>query len=159
VSALVLGMIVATAVVAWILHPVISGQSAPMGRDDEELTEAQHRKRTALYALRDVEYDYHAGKLDEADYRAMKREVSAEALAALDAEEHEWARREGRKAAPGPNPAADADATLDPVEAEIAQLRASLREGTICRECGHPNRPGSRFCSECGGAFPDARPR
>lgn len=151
-SALVVGMVMATAVVAWILHPVVSGRSAPMGRDDEELTEAQHRKRTALYALRDVEYDYHAGKLDEADYQAMKREISAEALAALDAEEWEWAQREGRRAAV-------ADEEDDQVEAEIAQLRASLREGAICRECGHPNRPGSRFCSECGGAFPDARSR
>jgi hypothetical protein len=57
----------------------------------EELTDVQHRKRMALLALRDVEYDFHAGKLDEVDYRALKAQVSAEALAALDDEAREAA--------------------------------------------------------------------
>lgn len=149
---LALGIVLATAVVFWILHPVVAGLQAPMERDDEELTEAQHRKRVALLALRDVEYDFHAGKLDEADYRAMKREISTEALNALDAEAEEWAAREGRRAA-------QADAGADgvdraQVEAEIEALRNRLREGAICRECGHPNPRGSRFCGECGGALP-----
>lgn len=139
------GLVLAVAVVFWILHPVVTGVGAPMGRDDEELTEAQHRKRVALFALRDVEYDFHAGKLDETDYRAMKREISSEALAALDAEEREWAAREGRRAAA----AADADPDPD-VEKEIAALRIGIREGVICRECGTPGLEGARFCGVCG---------
>jgi ribosomal protein L40E len=162
VTALVWGVLLAAAVVFWILHPVIAGVHAPMERDDEELTEAQHRKRMALYALRDVEYDYHAGKLDERDYRRMKREISSEALAALHDEAREWAVREGRKAAEADRARtggrAGADRPSEAVEAEIAALRAALREGAVCRECGTPNPPGSRFCGECGSALPVSSP-
>lgn len=158
-SGLVAGVVLATVVVAWVLYPLFAGQKAPLERGDEELTEAQHRKRMALFALRDVEYDYHAGKLDEEDYRKMKRRVSSEALAALDEEEKEWAAREGRRAAEATESgsasgANDADARARKIEEEIAALRASLREGSVCRECGHPNPRGYRFCSECGGALP-----
>lgn len=150
-------LLLAIAVVFFVLHPVISGQSAPMDREDEELTEAQHRKRTALFALRDVEYDYLAGKLDDADYRKLKQEIAAEAFAAIDAEEAEWAAREGaRRAAGGPTGPALVEGSGG-VEEEIAQLRASIRDGMVCPHCGHPNAQGSRFCGDCGAALPLAR--
>jgi cytochrome c-type biogenesis protein CcmI len=154
-----LGIVLATLVVFWVLYPVVAGQEAPMERDDEELTEAQHRKRVALFALRDVEYDYHAGKLDEEDYLKMKREISSEALEALDAEEAEWAEREGRKAALAAARGAEGSEADEVggrdsgVEDEIQALRDSLREGVVCRECGQPSPRGSRFCGECGSAL------
>jgi cytochrome c-type biogenesis protein CcmI len=128
------------AAVGAILHPLLTGTAAPLEATDEELTDVQHRKRMALLALRDVEYDFHAGKLDEDDYRALKAQVSAEALAALDEEAREVAVAGGG----GRGAAA--------VEAEIAALRASIRQGVICTQCGHPNPRGSRFCAECGAA-------
>lgn len=138
---LTLAVLLTLAAVGAILHPLLTGASAPLEATDEELTDVQHRKRMALLALRDVEYDFHAGKLDENDYRALKAQVSAEALAALDEEALEMAgtgHRGGKGAAA--------------VEAEIAALRASIRQGVICTQCGHPNPRGSRFCAECGAA-------
>lgn len=154
----VLGILLATLVVFFILHPLVTGRSAPMDRSEDELTEAQHRKRIALFALRDVEYDYHAGKLDEDDYRKMKREIASEALEALAEEEQEWAARQGRQAAEAEKKAAtNGRVTASPgdsaVEEEIRALRNSLKEGLICRECGQPNPVGSRFCSACGSAL------
>ncbi len=122
--------------VALIFHPLLTGASAPLEASAEDLTDAQHRKRMALLALRDVEYDFHAGKLDETDYRALKAQASAEALSALD-DEAQGAMASGRP----------------DVEAEIAALRATLREGTVCPHCAHPNPRGSRFCGECGAAL------
>ena len=119
-----------------------------MEREENELTEAQHRKNVALLALRDIEYDYHAGKLDDADYQALRQQISSEALEALDEEE---AERLGRTwASQGEGTASErAD-----IEAEIAALRASIREGTVCTHCGHPNPRGSRYCGDCGAALP-----
>ncbi len=146
--ALLLGVLLALLSVAYILHPVVAGVSAPMERDDDELTELQHRKRIALLALRDVEYDFHAGKLDEADYRAMKREMAKEALAVLDAEVQE---REGADPShEGVRGAGDREA----LEAEIAAVREALREGAVCPTCAHPNPRGARFCESCGSALP-----
>ncbi len=135
--------LVAAAVVLFIVQPVAKGLHASLERDEDELTETEARKRVALLALRDVEYDYLAGKLDEDDYRSLKGELTAEALAALEADER---ARSGRLSG-------EAAAAL---EAEIAEARAGLKAGAFCSDCGFANEPGSRFCSACGHALAGA---
>ena len=138
--ALALGAgLVALAIVFFIVQPVAKGMHVSLERDEDELTEAEARKRVALLALRDVEYDFLAGKLDDTDYRSLKGELTAEALAALEADEKARAGVSG-----------DADAAL---EAEIAQIRAGIREAQFCSDCGAQNEAGSRFCSSCGHAI------
>ena len=128
--------LVAAAVVLFILQPVVKGIHASLEREDDELTETEARKRVALLALRDVEYDFLAGKLDEEDYRSLKSDLTAEALAALEADEA------SRGSA---IPTGDED-----LEAEIARLRQGLRSGGVCAHCDFSNEEGSRFCSACG---------
>lgn len=135
-------VLVAAAVVLFILQPVVRGIHASLERDDDEMTETEARKRVALLALRDVEYDFLAGKLDEEDYRAMKSELTAEALAALEADEASKAVGRG-----------GADAAL---EEEIARIRDDLRGGSPCPACAYTNAEGSRFCSACGHALAEA---
>jgi cytochrome c-type biogenesis protein CcmI len=151
-SALVPAIVLAVAAVFFVLYPVLSGREAPMEREESELTEAQHRKNVALLALRDIEYDYHAGKLDDADYRTLRQQISAEALDALNAEETERVGRIRASRGEGESAAERAG-----IEAEIAALRASIREGTVCTHCGHPNPRGSRYCGDCGAALPVAK--
>lgn len=126
-------LLLVAAVVLYILQPVIRGQWASLERDDDEMTEVEARRRVTLLALRDVEYDYHTGKLDAQDYKELRRELSAEALEALEA---------ARKEAEG--------GSADDLEAEIAAVRDGLRSGVTCPECGHQNPSGSRFCAGCG---------
>ncbi|MDX1493609.1 MAG: zinc ribbon domain-containing protein [Longimicrobiales bacterium] len=136
--------LVAAAVVLFILQPVVRGIHASLEREDDELTETEARKRVALLALRDVEYDFLSGKLDEEDYRALKAELTAEALAALEADE------EAKKGSVASGGAGDA------LEAEIARMRQELRSGSVCPSCSYANEEGSRFCSACGHALADA---
>jgi hypothetical protein len=132
---------VAAAVVIFIIQPVAKGIHASLERSEDELTETEARKRVALLALRDVEYDFLAGKLDENDYRSLKGELTAEALAALEADEK--AREQVGSMGP------------EDVEAEIAAIRMGLNgeAGAGCPDCGYVNEPGSRFCSACGHAL------
>ena len=130
--------LVTAAVVLFLLQPVVKGLHASLERADDELTETEARKRVALLALRDVEYDFLSGKLDETDYRSLKSELTAEALAALEADE---AARQG---------AGSSEAEL---EAEIARIREGLRAGVSCPSCDFSNPVGSRFCSACGRAL------
>lgn len=126
-----------------ILQPILSGSGAPLRSAEEDTTEAQFKKRVSLLQLRDAEYEYAMGKLGEEDYQALRTEISAEALAAIRAEEAE-SRRAGGATEPAPAPT---DAEL---EAEIAAVRTRLSEGLFCSQCGHPNPAGSRFCGNCG---------
>lgn len=145
--------LVAAAVVLFILQPVVRGLHASLEREDDELTETEARKRVALLALRDVEYDFLSGKLDEHDYRSLKAELTAEALAALEADEAAKAGRRVASAGPG----GDEGAT-DALEAEIALMRQELRSSGVCSSCAYSNTEGSRFCSACGHALTDAVP-
>lgn len=155
-SVLFPAILLALASVAFVLLPLVTGREAPMLREDEELTDAQHRKRIALLALRDVEYDFHAGKLDEVDYRSLKQQISSEALEAIDAEEAEWLALEAAHARASGGEFAEVHPGGIPsdLEEEIAELRSSIREGAVCPHCGHPNPRGSRFCGDCGSALP-----
>ncbi|MDE0899594.1 MAG: zinc ribbon domain-containing protein [Longimicrobiales bacterium] len=135
--------LVTAAVVLFLLQPVVKGLHASLDREDDELTETEARKRVALLALRDVEYDFLSGKLDQEDYRSLKADLTAEALAALEADEASRTR----------DPAGDAD-----VEAEIAAIRQGLRAGTACSFCSYTNVDGSRFCSACGQALAETAP-
>ena len=132
--------------VFYVLHPVLTGTAAPLRREESEQTEAEARKRVALLGLRDVEYDYATGKLDDTDYRELRSELATEALEAMEAEESvgEGEAEDGDR---GGYPAAR---SLDELEEEIARYRAALREGILCPSCRHLNDAGSRFCARCG---------
>ena len=106
--ALLGALILVVAVVAFILQPVLQGHWASLRHQVEEMTEVEARRRVTLLALRDAEYDFATGKLDENDYQALKRQLSAEALAALEALEQSGGR--------------------ESVEAEIAAARQELEE-------------------------------
>ena len=118
----------------------MKGVHASLERAGHEPTDTEARKRVALLALRDVEYDFLGGKLDEGDYRTLKAQLTAEALEALEADERARAASAG-----GWEHVGEPD-----LEAEIARVRAGLREGAVCPTCGFANPEGSRFCSSCG---------
>ena len=78
-----LTLVVGTAVL-FVMLPVVRGDWATMGRSDDEVTEVDARKQAALRGLRDAEYDYHSGKLDQADYQALKSDLARQALKAME---------------------------------------------------------------------------
>ena len=134
-----------TGVVLFLLLPILKGESASLDRFAGELTDAEARKRAALRALRDVDYDYHTGKLDDTDYRELKTALSHDALIAIGKVD---AEKGGGVATPVASTGYVSDEQL---EAEIARTRIGLDAGWACGSCGHGNVKESRFCSMCGG--------
>ncbi len=129
--ALILGAIlVAAGVMLFVLIPILRGEWASLERTGHEVAERDARKTVALRGLRDAEYDYRAGKLNQEDYEALKAETGREALAAIEE--------------PG-------ETIEDELEAEIARAHRGLAEGRTCGSCGHLNVTGSKFCTGCGG--------
>ncbi len=155
---LILGAVLLTfGVVLFLLIPVLRGEWVSLKRSAGEPTEVEARKHVALKGLRDAEYDYRSGKLDEQDYRTLRAEMSGEALAAIEEERELVAsgaasppvgvrrRRDGTDSLPE-REASDKDL----VEREITRARRGLAEGRICSECGYSRVDGSRFCAGCG---------
>lgn len=144
---ILLGAILLAAVtVLYILLPLLRGTEASMVGDDVELNKLRHRKRVALLGLRDAQYDFQSGKLEEEDFRSLKGSLATEALAAMDEEAALLARREEGAQTSGGGRRAE-------IEAEIAELRASLKDGRICPSCGLPNARNARFCADCGASL------
>ena len=134
--------------VYYVIQPVLSGRAAPLVRRSDEPSEIEARKRVALLALRDVEYDFATGKLDDGDYKQLRGELATEALEAMRMEE--VAPSESPPVDGAPEYAVAASDARDVIEEEIARYRAALKAGTACPECRHVNEPGSRFCATCG---------
>ena len=156
---LILGAVLLTfGVVLFLLIPVLRGEWVSLKRSAGEPTEVEARKYVALKGLRDAEYDYRSGKLDEQDYRTLRAEMSREALAAMEEEGGEVAASGAASPSVGGRGRRDgADRLREPeasdkdvVEREIARVRRGLAEGRICSECGYSQVRGSRFCSGCG---------
>lgn len=124
----------AIAVVLYVLAPLFSGREAALDPTDAEVADAHAWQTVALRALRDVEYDYHTGKLDAADYAALKSELTVEAVEAL------------RRAEAAGEPGADTG-QMDDLMRRVHEL---VERGVLCSSCAHHNPAGSRFCASCG---------
>ena len=91
-TALILGGILAAAVVVLVALPFFLGSD----EDLDALNEVEERRLAliderdrALAALKELEFDHRAGKIDDTDYRTLigpLRRAAADALQALDAD-------------------------------------------------------------------------
>jgi hypothetical protein len=90
---------------------------------------ARRERESLIVAIRDLDHDYETGKVAEDDWRALREDLRARAMAYLR-EERDAAARGGGAAAGAAAPAAPA-----------------------CPACAAPARPGDRFCAQCGAAL------
>ena len=121
-------VLITIGVILFILRPVLHGDEAPLTSTDGGKDELDSQKKiSALKGLRDAEYDYHSGKLDEEDFQSLRLEMASEVLGSIKGTES------------GPD-----------VEVEIQRVRAGLAAGSTCLACGEVNRNGSNFCGQCG---------
>ena len=142
---LIVGVILVSAgIILFVMMPVLRGDWAAMGRSDDEVTEVDARKQAALRGLRDAEYDFRSGKIDQADYQVIKSDLARQALAAM--EEEATGSHDDDEGTPPASP----DAEDEGLEDEIARVRKGMAQGRTCPECGHLNVKKSRFCTGCG---------
>ena len=157
-------------------------QSIAEPSDEDILAElaptfADERKRSALRALREIEYERTLGKLNENDFTDLSahyRQEAKRAMRAVDEERRELRARAERLATaalqaraiadrakaddsddgadahdedPAPAQAADADADSPPPAAEPP---VTTTERRACPKCAIANDPDARFCKACG---------
>lgn len=148
------------------LDPAAPGDD-PDADDEGVPSELEARKRAALQALRDIEFERSIGRLSEEDYKELEKKYRAEARAAMqaiDAGLGVWLSRAEAMLAdvesapvdrPGegetkPATAADEGATAKPApEPEKADAREETR-GASCPKCETGNDADAVFCKKCG---------
>jgi len=123
VTLLVLSVMLAMMAAAWVIRPIAARRTAVLvDAAPGALLDAEARRRATLASLKELEYDYLGGKLDETDYRSQRERMSYEALEAIRQAESAERQAAGERAAHSEAPHA----------------------------CGFANPAGSRFCARCG---------
>jgi hypothetical protein len=100
-----------------------------------ESASTRERRRSALLAIRDLDFDFQTGKVLEEDYRVWRARLLERAARWLtDEERAESGLAEG-------------------LEAEVAEVRKAASGARFCPSCGRPQVGGGRFCADCGQAL------
>ena len=109
-------------VIAWPLMREETAEAQGAILTESDFSDLLFRRDAAYTALKDLDFDFRTGKIDEADYHSLKTELETEALALLERIE-----RGGQSPKPSTRPA-----------------------GRFCPACGLPAQETHRFCSSCG---------
>ncbi|HET6765560.1 MAG TPA: zinc ribbon domain-containing protein [Longimicrobiaceae bacterium] len=135
---LLLASVLAAAAALFVVLPLLERSTALVAdAAPGEVLDAEARKRVALASLKELEYDFLAGKLDDADYRSQRDLLSGEALRAIRTADEVAERWDGNAAV---------GAKVKPA----SRLDAALAAEAGRHACGFVNATGSRFCAGCG---------
>jgi zinc-ribbon domain len=163
----VAAILIVAAVALFVAAPLSGGFPRRRGATSRELDRErlEHERGLAVQGLREVEFDHEMGKLDEVDYRDLKRSLEDRALSAMsaiermrvavpelerDVERTATVRRASRAARPA---LASAAAAMPPPRRTSAAGGATAvapPKVKFCPQCGVPVGAGHNFCAVCG---------
>ena len=162
---LIAGILLATGALYLVLRPILSAAGLAPGTDDgaalaegEDPDDDLSPRAVALRALKEIEFDRATGKLADADYAALEQQYTADALAALRAEQA------------GPSPGAPGP-VVEQAPAGVTRSDTAPRvphcpthgprpepDATFCSDCGRRLAAAPGYCARCGAALErDAR--
>lgn len=93
---------------------------------------ARDRRQRALLAIRDLDFDFHTGKLEEEDYLQLRRQLMADAARLTEA---------------AGGVGAGTVSVIDPLPGTPPSPDTEI---VLCQSCGQEGQPGDRYCSRCG---------
>ena len=84
ITTIVIAFIIALFAVAYVAWPLLRPSHAvPPPPDDDPLTALIQRKDTILRSIKELEFDYHMGKLTEADFQRFDQRLRQQAIGLL----------------------------------------------------------------------------
>jgi rRNA maturation endonuclease Nob1 len=126
--------IIAVAVIAFVLG--VRRKDLPVPEPESPFQHLDERKAAIYDNLRDLQFEYRLGKLSDADYQNVKKDLQKElavVLSEVDKLKTQLGMNGGAPPAkPKPQPEARRDA------------------GSVCPACGARFKENLKFCGECG---------
>ncbi len=80
---LLFGILLSIAAVIYVIWPVLRPSDSLFFEEDDPLTELINRKDTVLQAIKDLEFDYQVGKIDDEDFERLNAQLRRQALGLL----------------------------------------------------------------------------
>jgi hypothetical protein len=171
----ILAALISLVAIYYAVAPLLENGRAAVLVDDDKLVELLGRKDATLQAIKDLEFDYHVGKMSEEDFQRLDQRLRRQAIGLLQQIEKvapdsatldqqlEAIIAQFRQTTVAPvatTPAAKVQVgpTVAPVPAAIAAPVAAPSAMRFCTQCGKPVEPTHKFCAHCGTpiAQPDA---
>lgn len=152
-GAIFIGVALLVLVVPYVIDPFRSRGRQVIAQARGSDAEVDRSPNEALFALRDLEFDYQTEKITEADYRSIRAKLLAQAADSIETRQQENDHLEAL---------IQARRTNKPTHPDCPQCGKVFREGdkfcpgcgqaraTQCPDCGHQNRADDEFCSQCG---------
>jgi len=140
-------LLVGVALTALVVSPLVSSRPVVAEVDDEPEEFDQTPKGIALAALKEIEFDRATGKLSEDDYLFLKTKYSAQALAAIKAEEVPVPAGMGAAGVTADEEPADVESLI---AARARAIRTAAASGVpTCPTCGPRPEADAIYCSDC----------
>jgi hypothetical protein len=115
---------------------------------------APERKREALRALKDLEFEHSVGKIDDADFHELEERYRATAKAVMREMDADLAPRREEAERLVAKHLARRERDAEAIDAEREPARAAAR--VACPKCRASNEPDAAFCKKCGAPLPSA---
>ena len=138
---LAIGLLIALGLAAFVATPLLSPEGAASSTLPVDITPLADLKRRRLVVyenLKDLEFEFQAGKIAAQDYQSLRENYLGEAAALMAASQEAEQLKE-------------TDALI---EREIATRRGSRKipplKDYVCPRCGFENPVPVKFCGECG---------
>jgi hypothetical protein len=122
----------------------------PRPTDDPELKHLEARRQVLYENLKDLQFEYHQGKLSEEDYQSLKRGFLYDLAGIMDSIERRMLSKEKPAKAEGKSVAGR------PAKKTQGPGAPASSNSSFCPSCKAPNQPGNRFCGKCGAAIPNS---
>jgi hypothetical protein len=121
----------------------------PAPLENPELKHLETRRQVLYDNLKDLQFEYHQGKLSDEDYRSLKSGFLYDLAGIMDAIER--LQSSGRSAKGQPKSQAKAaGSTNTAVSGHRTDPANAGPVERVCASCGSANAPGNRFCGQCG---------
>ena len=127
----------------------------PAPVENPQLKHLENRRQVLYENLKDLQFEYHQGKLSDADYQSLKAGFLYDLAGVMDAIEK---LQPAKAASHGSNQSASRG--MDgKSSADVGAMKKTKSETVavagqnVCPACGASNPAGNRFCGQCAAAL------